>query len=291
MRLTTEIFIKRATKQHGELYSYSESMYTTSRNKVAILCQVHGKFYQDPAAHCRGQGCPACAGRDNYQESTFLALVRTKHTNKYTYNLPDNLSSTSTIEVICPRHGAFNQRASSHMEGVGCEVCAFESHSSTYLEFVGKANKVHRTKYTYNNLVFTLLGSRVTVTCKEHGDFITNKSNHLQGHGCPKCYVPGYDKRKPGTLYYLKVTTPEQVLYKIGITNRTVDERFTAKDLKSIEILYSYTFLDGSNAYSLEQDVLREFKHVKYTGDNVLLNGNTELFTEDIFTVHSPKSE
>lgn len=58
--LTTADFISKARLVHGDKYDYSSTVYTCSKNKVAIVCPTHGVFYQLPSTHLRGSGCPKC---------------------------------------------------------------------------------------------------------------------------------------------------------------------------------------------------------------------------------------
>ena len=57
---TTEMFIKKAIKVHGELYDYSSVNYINSKNKLQLICKTHGIFKQLPNNHLRGSGCPSC---------------------------------------------------------------------------------------------------------------------------------------------------------------------------------------------------------------------------------------
>ena len=59
-RKTLETFITDAIKVHGSRYSYADSNYRSTHSKISITCSVHGKFYQTPASHLSGKGCPAC---------------------------------------------------------------------------------------------------------------------------------------------------------------------------------------------------------------------------------------
>ena len=60
-RSTTEEFIKKAKKTHGEnLYDYSLIDYIHSDEKVKIICKKHGIFLQKPAIHLSNKGCPKC---------------------------------------------------------------------------------------------------------------------------------------------------------------------------------------------------------------------------------------
>jgi len=42
--MTTEEFIKKAKKVHGDKYDYSKSVYTEYNNKITIICPIHGEY-------------------------------------------------------------------------------------------------------------------------------------------------------------------------------------------------------------------------------------------------------
>lgn len=56
----TEVFVQKSRDVHGDLYDYSESTYTGSRNTVTISCAKHEKFQQVAYYHLAGNGCPPC---------------------------------------------------------------------------------------------------------------------------------------------------------------------------------------------------------------------------------------
>lgn len=61
VRLTTEEFIKRANKIHGEgTFDYSEVNYVDAQTEVIIICPIHGGFPQTPNSHLNGNGCSKC---------------------------------------------------------------------------------------------------------------------------------------------------------------------------------------------------------------------------------------
>ena len=60
VRKTTEQFIADAKRIHGEKYDYSKTQYLTNREKVLIICPIHGEFWQNPKSHLRGHGCTKC---------------------------------------------------------------------------------------------------------------------------------------------------------------------------------------------------------------------------------------
>lgn len=57
---TTEQFIEKARKVHFNKYNYSKVEYSKSSEKVCIICPEHEEFWQTPANHLIGQGCPKC---------------------------------------------------------------------------------------------------------------------------------------------------------------------------------------------------------------------------------------
>ena len=59
-RTTTEEFIKKARKVHGDKYDYSKTIYVRALSPVIITCPEHGDFKQKPNGHLSGQGCPYC---------------------------------------------------------------------------------------------------------------------------------------------------------------------------------------------------------------------------------------
>ena len=60
-------------------------------------------------------------------------------------------------------------------------------------EFIKKANKVHESKYNYDNVDYVNSRTKVCIICPKHGEFWQTPSSHLRGNGCSKCtcnYVP-----------------------------------------------------------------------------------------------------
>ena len=58
--LNTDNFIIKAKEIHGNLYDYSNAEYKKIHEKVCIVCPEHGEFWQTPANHLNGEGCPKC---------------------------------------------------------------------------------------------------------------------------------------------------------------------------------------------------------------------------------------
>ena len=106
----------------------------------------------------------------------------------------------------------------------------------------------------------------------------------LQGRGCPTCAQKSFDRSKPAILYYIKlIKEPNLIYYKIGITNKTVTERFKAEKHIKIKILLEKHFEIGYDAEKEEQNLLRHHKVNRVVDKEMLLyGGHTELFDKDI---------
>ena len=96
----------------------------------------------------------------------------------------------------------------------------------------------------------------------------------------------GFKPHKPATFYYLRVESSNgEVLYKPGITGRTLQLRFLPRDMKKITVLHTEAFDIGKEAASKEREIKNANKKHRYKGKPVLTNGNTELFTRDILNL------
>ena len=54
-------------------------------------------------------------------------------------------------------------------------------------------------------------------------------------------------------------------------------------------VLKTWMFETGKTAYEEEQRIIRKYKEYKYTGNFVLLTGNSELFTKDILELDNER--
>ena len=107
--------------------------------------------------------------------------------------------------------------------------------------------------------------------------------NLFAGYGCPKCADCGFQPDQPAITCYVRVANPfGDPVYKIGITNRTVAERF-CRDLAKITLLKTWPFQKGADAYEMEQRILAEQAEARYFGPELLRDGNDELFIFDVF--------
>ena len=184
-RLTTEEFIERARKVHGDKYDYSKVEYINSKTKVCIICPNHGIFWQTPNSHLGGNGCPMCSGNKKMTTDEFIERSKEIHNNKYDYSKVKYEGIFKKVCIICPEHGEFWQEPNHHLRNCGCPKCVGK-YTST-IDFINKSKKIHSDKYDYSKVDYVRANKKVCIICPEHGEFWQTPNSHLNGKGCPMC--------------------------------------------------------------------------------------------------------
>lgn len=223
-KLTNEEFIEKANKVHNYKYNYSKSIYINKKTKIIITCSTHGDFTQTPDDHCnKPAGCPKCKIdkliiRNSYTFEDFLNLASKQFGLKFEY-LPETYERyNSSMYIICPIHGKFEQTPSNHLASLeGCPICGRErankSESDTLEIFLEKATKTHGNLYDYSKVVYTKSINKVIIICKEHGEFEQIANAHIGGQKCPKCNLKSQTK----LFEKLKKSFPSlNILYEVG---------------------------------------------------------------------------
>lgn len=289
MRKMTEIeFIGKSVLKHKGTIDYSKMEFVNARTPVVLTCTTHGiQFTVEPRAHLKGTSCKLCNSR-YLDTDVFISKATKVHGNLYNYSKVNYINNRTKVIITCPIHGDFEQQTNEHLNGGGCSECGSErsadSKRKTIQQFIDDATKIHGDKYTYQNVNYVNNKIPVSITCKDHGDFEQSPNSHLNGHGCLRCidYSGGFKWYLPGILYYLKVESDGYTAYKIGITNRSIKQRFKAYELEKITVLKIWEYAEGKEARRVEKSILDKFKVYSWVGPNLLEHGNTELFDRDI---------
>lgn len=116
-------FIEKAKEAHGNKYDYSKVEYKNNSTKVCIICPKHGEFWQTPANHLSGGGCPKCNGNAKLTTEEFIKKAKQIHGDKYDYSKVKYKNYTTPVCIICPKHGEFWQKPTGHLRGTGCPNC------------------------------------------------------------------------------------------------------------------------------------------------------------------------
>lgn len=100
-RKSPEKFIEEAITVHGNIYDYSETKYKTGKDKVVIICKIHGPFEQIAFTHLRGSGCRDCHF-DKKRKTTerFIADAIKVHGDKYDYSKVEYYNAYKEVTII-----------------------------------------------------------------------------------------------------------------------------------------------------------------------------------------------
>lgn len=123
----------------------------------------------------------------NNKTKDFIKKAILKHGTTFSYENVVYINNKTKISITCPEHGDFQQTPNCHLKGRACPQCWIKSKRDTPEQFIRKAQKVHKSTYTYQNSLYINNSTKVSITCQTHGDFEQYPSNHLAGNGCPHC--------------------------------------------------------------------------------------------------------
>jgi len=254
-RLNTEEFISLCREVRGDKYDYSKVEYINNKQKVFIICKSHGIFNQTPNNHLsKKQDCPKCS--DFYFEKLsteqFILNSRKVHGLKYDYSLAKYVGNKIDVQIICKKHGIFNQTPNNHIskEHV-CPKCSNKFRDTS--TFIEKSNKVHNFKYDYSIDKYKNCRTLIKIKCKDHGIFEQLPGSHLQGNGCPVC-CESKGERKISN-YLLKSNIKYIPQYKF-------------KDCKNIYPLSFDFYLPNFNT-CIEYNGEQHFTSIEYFGGDI----------------------
>lgn len=286
---TTASFIQEAKSVHGDIFDYSQTEYVGIFSKVKIICPLHGVFEQTPDSHLSGRGCRKCGIKSaslnrRKTKENFTEQAKSIHGDKYDYSKTEYIKAKTKVKIVCPSHGVFEQEPTNHLCGKGCPKCKNEYISlqkkGNLEDFIRKAQIVHGDKYDYSLAKYNLSNKKIKIICPDHAHFMQTPGHHLMGQGCPKCASHGFSTNKTAIIYLLKFQTDIAVFWKLGITNRTIAERFSGNDRINIKDGYRW-HCEGASALELEQEILKSYRHhqINYLFPLLASKGDTECFS------------
>ena len=174
------------------------------------------------------------------------------------------------------------------LQGNGCPICYLEGRTKNSITY----QKELEENFSDFEVIEDYINSYTKILHKHTKcghNFYATPNSILRGNSkCRVCRTSyGFDISKPAVLYYLSVKNG--TAFKIGITNRTVAERYTNEELLDITLLKEWYFDVGQEAYDMEQSILKQYKEFKYKGKKLLKSGNTELFFLDVLDLNKNK--
>lgn len=179
-RKDTKIFIEECIRLRGNKYDYSLVSYKNNKEKVEIICYVHGIFKQSPNNHLsKLQDCPKCANMyfELKSNDEVLSNFKKVHADKYDYSKVNYKGNKEKVEIICREHGSFFQTPNNHLKGQECPSCK----KIDTKKFIERSNVKHNGKYNYDKTKY------LNMNCNKHGVFEQMPNSHLYGIGCSSC--------------------------------------------------------------------------------------------------------
>ena len=165
--LTSEKFIEKARKIHGDNYDYSKVKYVDNKTKVCIICPQHGEFWQTPANHTNirlKQGCPKCKFEklseiQRMTKEEFISKAVKVHGNKYDYSQVIMNGLHNKVKIYCKKCGKyFYQEANSHLYARGCPNCLNKNLTTSTIVTMFK--NVHGNKYDYSKVDYKTMKTK-----------------------------------------------------------------------------------------------------------------------------------
>ena len=201
---------EKCNKIHNNFYNYSKVNFKSVKNKVTIICPIHGEFSQIAEKHLYG-GCRGCANNKPFDLNKFLEKAQQAHNYFYDYSLIKEVKNiTSKLPILCSKHGLFWQNAKNHLKGKKCLRCSAGNSSKKeklWLDYCKVPNDpLHRNvKIIINNKIYKVDGifKKEKVIYEFLGDF---------WHGHPKKYDPNlYNKVSNKTFSSLFTNTIQRI--------------------------------------------------------------------------------
>jgi len=143
-KLTTEEFIEKAKKIHGDKYDYSLVNYIDNKTRVKI---IHNGFVyeQRPDSHLTGRRCDDITKKKLTTEE-FIKRSKEIHGDKYDYSKVKYLGINKCVEIIY-RGATYRQKPQNHLIGQCPEK---KSNRLSSEIFIKKSREIHGDKYDYS---------------------------------------------------------------------------------------------------------------------------------------------
>lgn len=127
--------------------------------------------------------------------TSFIQRSQSIHGDKFTYEKTTYFNSKTPVVITCVNHGDISVNPNNHINNKsGCPLC-YGRIKKTSEQFITQVKQLHGDVFTFERTNYVGDGVKVTITCKQHGDFTPTPSNILQGSGCPACALEEASKR------------------------------------------------------------------------------------------------
>ncbi len=271
--MSTEAFIEKARAKHGDRFDYSTSRYAAFKEPIEVVCRTHGPCQTTPKAHLhsRSGGCVECRAviisrEHRFTNAEFIERARKVHGDRYQYHLVDYDHGRAKVVIVCPKHGPFQMKAARHIEGRGCQKCAFErigrERRLSFWDFVERVVLVHGAgRYDYEMKDFVNAHSKIPIRCPKHGVFRQTPAAHMRGHGCPRCVQSAGEQRVREALSTLGVDFSEQVRFADCCDRRPLAFDFYVPEVRLLIEFDGRQHYDNSELWGGDEQLAETQRH------------------------------
>ena len=221
-----EWWIKQFNNHHFNIYDYSQVTqdFIKYRDIITVTCPKHNRTWNVVASSHLKKGCRKCGYENNcLKHNDFINKCKEKHGGKYDYSLVEYTKGSDIINIICPDHGVFQQKASYH-KYYGCMQCSIDASCVKPEEFLARCVEVHgKYKYNLDQINYTGMQNKIIVICNIHGEFNPRASDFVNGSNCKKCADIAQSSTKEEFIEKAKLIHGEKYDYSLVkyINNKT----------------------------------------------------------------------
>ena len=297
-------FKNQAIEKKGDVYDYSNVKYINGSTPVEIICKTHGSFWQSPANHLSGNGCPVCNPFDKpISQDDFISRVKLVNPK---INILSEISGNRCRVLVEDDIGIqYSVLANTLLNGC---IPSIETAIDKNKAFEIKARLKHGSKYDYSKINYVDNLSLLTISCPVHGEFTQVARIHLRNHGCPLCankIVSDYNRESPTgwslshwikkskvsknfdsyKVYIIKCSSDDESFIKIGRTYTSLNYRFKSEEslpykFETIKLIKG----DAFHIFKLESKLKRLCKNNSYIPKRSF-KGMYECFDKDALII------
>ena len=268
---TTEIFVARARKIHGDKYDYShlkDEDVNRAYNPILIKCNTC--FYEWTTTRTThiygGCGCVNCANRIPWNLTRFLQRTYELYGNKYDYSLigeNDITAVKSYVSIICNEcSNEWQITVGSHIHHLSkCPTCNLRC-PWNIVKFMERSLEVHGKLYDYKNVKIEHIvdmNSQVPITCNicKHEWWISIDHHINHRTGCPCC---NKSKGEKNIILFLKNNMIKYEIQKRLDVPLDLNNLYKPYNLADNLKKYMYDFYLPEYNCLVEFDGLQHFK-------------------------------
>lgn len=208
----------------------------------------------------------------------FFAKAKEIHNDGYDYTDSIYVNNSTHIVIKCKTClNVFSQKPHNHLHYIGCKTCSQKASKDKQRKSLSKLlqefKEVHGDKYDYSYVDYVNWETPIKIGCPLHNIFLQRPDVHRSGSGCKHCSHLKTSRHGVNTkqcsdeilLYIVEFKSEKYEFIKIGITSRTVKNRFSNVRYKpySKNTLLEIK-LPSNIAIELESKILIHFQPSRY---------------------------